>query len=133
MNLETAEWSLFLKRTDEKNFDAYAAAWSQGWEPDLYQIWHSSQADVAKGSNRVGFRNKAADKIIEQLREAFDQDEQIKLCHAFHRIVADEQPYSFFSTKKIVFCHWKEVQNVSFAKTFPNENALPWSVQRTEP
>jgi peptide/nickel transport system substrate-binding protein len=133
MKLETAEWSLFLKRTDEKNFDAYAAAWTTGWEPDLYQIWHSSQADVAKGSNRVGFRNKEADKIIEQLRETFDQDERIKLCRAFHRIVADEQPYSFFSTKKVVVCHWKEVQNVSFAKTFPNENALPWSVQRTEP
>ena len=133
MNIETAEWSLFLKRMDEKNFDGYVAAWTVGWEQDLYQIWHSSQADIAKGSNRVGFRNKEADKIIEQLRETFDHDERVKLCRAFHRIVADEQPYSFFTMAKVVVCHWKEVQNVSYSKIFPVVNALPWSVQRTEP
>jgi ABC-type transport system substrate-binding protein len=133
MNIETAEWSLFLKRMDEKNFDAFAAAWSTGWDPDLFQIWHSSQADIAKGSNRVGFRNKEADRIIEALRLTFDQDERIKLCHAFHRIVADEQPFSFFSTKKVVVCHWKEVDNVIYSKIAPNVNVLPWSVKTTEP
>lgn len=133
MNLETAEWSLFLKRMDEKNFDAYAAAWTVGWDDDLYQIWHSSQADVAKGSNRVGFRNKEADHIIETLRQTFEPAERIKLLRAFHRILADEQPYSFFSAKKIVVCHWKEVEQVMYSKIFPNVNALPWSVARVEP
>ncbi len=134
MNLETAEWSLFLKRTDEKSFDAYAGAWTTSWEPiELYQIWHSSQADVAKGSNRVGFRNKEADRIIDALQATFDPAERVKLAHEFHRILADEQPYSFFSTKKVVVCHWKEVDNVSYAKTFPNVDVRPWSVKRTEP
>jgi peptide/nickel transport system substrate-binding protein len=133
MNIETAEWSLFLKRMDEKNFDAYAAAWTVGWDEDLYQIWHSSQADVAKGSNHVGFRNKEADHIIETLRQTFDPAERIKLLQAFHRIVADEQPYSFFSAKQLVVCHWKEVENVVYSKIFPNVNALPWSVRRAEP
>jgi len=133
LNIESAEWSLFLKRMDEKNFDAYVAAWTVGWDEDLFQIWHSSQADVAKGSNRVGFRNKEADRIIETLRRTFDQAERVKLLQAFHRIVADEQPYSFFSAKKVVICHWKEVENTMFAKLFPNVNTLPWSVARVEP
>jgi peptide/nickel transport system substrate-binding protein len=133
MNIETAEWSLFLKRSDEKNFDAYALAWTVGWDDDLYQIWHSSQADVAKGSNRVGFRNKDADRIIETLRETFAPEERVKLLRAFHRIVADEQPVSFFSFKKMAVCHWKEVENVMFSKIYPNINALPWSVSRVSP
>jgi ABC-type transport system substrate-binding protein len=133
MNIETAEWSLFLKRTDEKAFDAYIAAWSTGWEEDLYQIWHSSQADVPKGSNRIGFRNKEADRLIEGLRESFDPAERTKLFQAFHRLVADEQPYTFFSAKKVVVCTWKEVENVMFAKQFPTINTLPWSVRRVEP
>jgi ABC-type transport system substrate-binding protein len=133
MNLETAEWSLFLKRLDEKNFDAYPLAWTTGWDEDLYQIWHSSQADVAKGSNRVGFRNKEADRIIETLRETFEPEKRVELLRAFHRLVADEQPYSFFSFKKVVICHWKEVGDVSYAKVFPNVNTLPWSVARMEP
>jgi ABC-type transport system substrate-binding protein len=132
--LETAEWSLFLKRTDEKNFDAFVGAWTTSWEPiSLYQIWHSSQADVAKGSNRVGFRNKEADHIIETLQATFDPAERVKLAHAFHRILADEQPYSFFSTKKVVVCHWNDVENVSYAKTFPNVDVRPWSMKPTEP
>jgi peptide/nickel transport system substrate-binding protein len=133
MNLETAEWSLFLKRMDEKNFDAYPAAWTVGWDEDPYQIWHSSQADIAKGSNRVGFRNKEADRIIETLRETFEPAERVKLLRAFHRILADEQPYSFFSFKKLPVCHWKEVENVSFSKVYPNINALPWAVSRVLP
>jgi ABC-type transport system substrate-binding protein len=133
MNLETAEWSLFLKRVDERNLDAYPAAWTVGWDEDPYQIWHSSQADVAKGSNAVGFRNKEADRIIETLRETFEPAERIKLLRAFHRILADEQPYSFFSFKKMPVCHWKEVENVSFSKVYPNINALPWAVSRISP
>ena len=129
MNIDTAEWSLFLKRMDEKNFDAYVAAWVTGWEPDLFQIWHSSQADIPKGSNRIGFRNKEADKIIETLRSTLDMDERTKLLQAFHRLVAEEQPYSFFQAPKAVVCTWKEVENVIFSKTFPNVNALPWSVR----
>ena len=133
MNIDAVEWSLFLKRIDERSFDAYPAAWVVGWDDDPYQIWHSSQADVAKGSNRIGFRNKEADRIIETLRETFDPAERIKLLQAFHRLLAEEQPYSFFSAKKIVTCSWKEVENVMFAKVFPNVNALPWAVSRTEP
>jgi peptide/nickel transport system substrate-binding protein len=133
MNIETAEWALALKRMDEKNFDAFIAAWTVGWDEDLYQIWHSSQADVAKGSNRVGFRNKEADHIIETLRETFEPAERTKLLQAFHRLVADEQPYSFFSAKKIVECHWQEVGNVIYAKVYPNVDAHPWSVSPTEP
>jgi len=129
MTIDTVEWSLFLKRKDERNFDASVAAWTVGWEPDLYQIWHSSQADIPKGSNAVGFRNKEADRIIETLRVTMELDERAKLLQAFHRIVADEQPYSFFQAPKTVVCSWKEVENVIFAKTFPNINALPWSVQ----
>jgi peptide/nickel transport system substrate-binding protein len=133
MNIETAEWSLFLKRMDEKNFDAYAAAWTTGWDEDLFQIWHSSQADIPKGSNRIGFRNKEADRIIEALRAAFAPEERKQLFQAFHRLVADEQPYSFFSAKKTTICTWKEVENVVFSKQFPTVVALPWSVRRTEP
>ncbi len=132
MNIESAEWSLFLKRMDEKAFDAYVAAWTVGWNPDLYQIWHSSQADVPKGSNRVGFRNEEADRIIEALRVSFDLDERKKLLQAFHRLVHEEQPYSFFAAKKTVLCTWREVDNVLVSKVFPTVNALPWSVARTE-
>lgn len=130
MNVDAAEWSLMQKRMNDKSFDAYTGAWVLDWETDLFQIWHSSQADVPNGSNRVGFRNKEADGIIEKLRDTFDEAERIRLAHEFHRIVHDEQPYTFFSGVQSVFCTWNDVKGVVFSKVRPVTNSLPWWVAR---
>jgi ABC-type transport system substrate-binding protein len=133
MIIEPLEWSLLLKRKDERQFDSYMASWQTPWLIDPYQIWHSSQADLPKGSNAVGFRNAEADKLIEELRVTFDKDARIRLLRAFHRIVHDEQPYSFFYARKKVWCSWKDVKNVMYSKDIPIENSLPWWIATTTP
>jgi peptide/nickel transport system substrate-binding protein len=129
MGIESVEWSLMIKRMDEKQFDAFTGGWLMGWESDPFQLWHSSQADVPKGSNRVGFRNAEADALIEALRETFDRDERIRMFRQLHRIIADEQPYTFFYVPKSIYCWWKEVKGVRFAKLRPIANTLPWWVE----
>ncbi|HVU04260.1 MAG TPA: ABC transporter substrate-binding protein [Polyangiaceae bacterium] len=131
MNIDAAEWSLMQKRMHEKDFDAYTGGWGLTWEEDLYQIWHSSQADVPQGSNRVGFRNAAADRIIEKLRVTFDRDERLALLREFHRLVNDEQPYTFMLSRTIPFCHWNDVTDVVYAKYSPPVLTFPWAVART--
>jgi ABC-type transport system substrate-binding protein len=129
MVLEPLEWSLFMKRKDERQFDALALSWMTPWLTDPYQIWHSSQIDVPKGSNAVSFRNAEADRLLEELRVTFDKDARIRMLRAFHRIVADEQPYTFFMTRKRVYCAWNDVKNLIWSKDFPIENSLPWWVE----
>jgi ABC-type transport system substrate-binding protein len=131
--LEPLEWSAFVKRHEERQFDAFASAWATPWLVDLYQVWHSSQADLPRGSNSVGFRNAEADKIIEELRTTFDKDARIRLFRAFHRIVDDEQPYTFFMRRVKVHCTWNDVKNVVYSKDVPPENSLPWWVDDTAP
>jgi hypothetical protein len=58
----------------------------------------------------------------------FDGDARIRLLRAFHRIVADEQPYTFFMTRKRVYCAWSDVKNLVWSKDIPIENSLPWWV-----
>ena len=127
MNIDAAEWSLLQKKMEEKNFDAYTGGWGLSWETDLFQTWHSSQADVPKGSNRIGFRNKEADLVIEKLRVTFDPAERTNLLRQFHRIVHEEQAYTFFFVRELMYCWWKDVHNVVFSKARPVVNALPWS------
>ncbi len=129
MNIDAAEWSLMQKRMEERGFDAYTGAWAMSYDIDLFQIWHSSQANAAKGSNMVAFRNPEADKLIEELRVTLDPKRRTELLQHFHRIVHEEQPYSFFMTQKSVACAWKEVKNLIFAKERPVSNALPWWVR----
>jgi peptide/nickel transport system substrate-binding protein len=128
MILEPQEWSLLLKRKDERQFDALMASWQTSWLTDPYQVWHSSQIDIPKGSNAVSFRNAEADKLMEELRVTFDKDARVRLLRAFHRIVAGEQPYTFFMTRKKMYCTWNDVKNVIWSKDIPIEYSLPWWV-----
>ena len=129
LRVEAVDWALMQGRMDDKNFDAYTGGWGLVWNPDPYQIWHSSQADIPKGSNRVGFRNAEADEIIETLRVTFDRDERIALCHRFHEILHEEQPYTFFWVREYVVCWWSELQRMTFARYRPMDNSLPWWIE----
>jgi ABC-type transport system substrate-binding protein len=90
------EWTVFLEDFVEPNkFDAYVLGWVGGdINPDIYQIWHSSQTDPYE-LNHVGFKNPEADRLIERIRQEYDHNEQIKLTRQLHHLIADEQPYTF--------------------------------------
>lgn len=92
------EWSVFIQRLQDRQFDAVNLAWHGGLAQDPYQIWHSSQIGK-RGSNYVGFRNAEADAIIEEVRRTLDDEKRNALCHRFHRILHEEQPYTFIYTR----------------------------------
>jgi len=94
VTLRPLEWATFIKLIDDRAYDAVTLGWSLGVDQDPYQVWHSSQAE-AGGSNYVGFVNAEADRLIEQARPTFDRKKRIELYHRFHRIVHEEQPYTF--------------------------------------
>ena len=95
VNTQVFEWAVFLEDfINPGRFDAVILGWLMGVDPDLYQIWHSSQAGKNQ-LNFVGFRNPEADDVIERLRREYDHDRQAALAHRLHRIIAADQPYTF--------------------------------------
>ncbi len=97
-NISSLEWSVFLERIEEWNFDVVNLGWGMAWDPDPYQLWHSSQADLKKSSNHIGFKSEEVDQIIMEAREEFDLQKRIKLYHRLARILHEEQPYTFLTT-----------------------------------
>ena len=95
MKIQNVEWSVYLQRLEEQNFEACCLGWQSPFDPDPYQICHSSQADQRGSSNHIGFKNAEADRIIEELRKTFDVEKRIELAHRFCRILHEEQPYTF--------------------------------------
>ncbi len=92
---DIVEWSVFIQeRINKLDFDAVILGWQMGIEPDLYQIWHSSQVD-ANRLNFVGFKNAEADDLIVRIRQEYDHAKQVEYCHRLHEIIAEEQPYTF--------------------------------------
>jgi ABC-type transport system substrate-binding protein len=123
------EWSVFLQeRVDKWDFDALILGWSMGIEPDLYQIWHSSQTNSHQ-LNFVGFKNKGADDLIIKIRQEYDRGKQVKYCHMLHEIIAREQPYTFLYVskwtavldKRIVIKEEDEKGNVVYKKITPTK------------
>ena len=94
------EWSVFIQeRVDKADFDALILGWVMGIEPDLYQIWHSSQTHPHQ-LNFVAFDNREADDLIIKIRQEYDHERQVAYCHRLHEIIAREQPYTFLYVAK---------------------------------
>lgn len=130
MSIDPYEWSVFIQKVQSREFDAVNMAWGSGLAGDPYQIWHSSQ--IGTGSNYIGFDNPQADAIIEQARRTLDDDKRNKLYHRFHRILHEEQPYTFVYTRPEQRFLDKRFQNVIMHKLGldPHEWYVPLAEQK---
>jgi len=115
VTIEPYEGSVFFQRIQDREFDAVNMAWAGGLAGDPYQIWHSSQIGN-RGSNYVGFRNAEADAIIEEARRTLNDDKRNALYHRFHRILYEEQPYTFVYTRPAQRFLDKRFENVKIHK-----------------
>lgn len=127
MHIEKQEWALFIERIHEKNFDATTLRWMSPWSVDLYQIWHSSSAGPG-GSNAISYKNPEVDRIAEALRTTFDEEERIRLCHRFHQIVHEEQPYTFLFCDAELMAVDKRFRGVETFRIRPGYELLEWWV-----
>jgi peptide/nickel transport system substrate-binding protein len=94
LRLQRVEWSAFVRRLRERDFDACSLAWANSSpRSDPAQIWHSSS--VNGGSNYVGFSNPLADKLIDEARVTLNDDKRNRLYRDLGRILHDEQPYTW--------------------------------------
>jgi len=96
------DWSILLDRVKEFDFDAVILGWAMPvTSPDLYQVWHSSQA-VPGGSNHIAYTNPELDAILEAYRVEFDPDKRKELYDRAQKIIYDDQPYTFLFMQKAV-------------------------------
>ncbi|MFV0422133.1 peptide-binding protein [Oleidesulfovibrio sp.] len=95
VRIRTVEWAAFVKEFVEKGrFDAVLLGWNILQDPDIFMVWHSSQA-VAGGLNFTKYRNPEVDSLLEQARSVLDQESRKPLYDEVQRILDYEQPYSF--------------------------------------
>lgn len=94
MESEFAEWNLFMKKVKDREFDAFSSAWFHGDDFDPDGLWHSRHIDVPASHNYVEFSNPRVDRICEELKTCFDLKRRYELCHEFHRILYELQPYT---------------------------------------
>lgn len=94
------EWAVFIReRVNKLDFDAVVLGWSMGLDPDIYQIFHSSQAGPQQ-LNFVGYANPRADELMVRIRREYDDARQTAMARELHRLVAQDQPYTFLYVRR---------------------------------
>ncbi len=121
------EWSVLIPKITDRQFEAMVMGWGGDIIEDQYQIFHSSQVGN-RGSNYVGFRNAEADALMEQIRITIDLAESDALCHQLHRLLHEQQPYTFLFTRPTFRAVDKRFQNVNIHKL--GLNYLEWYVPK---
>ncbi len=94
------EWAVFInQRVDKGDFDAVVLGWSMGLDPDLYQIFHSSQTGQFQ-LNFVGYQNSKADELMVRIRQEYHYARQLAMARELHRLIAEDQPYTFLYVRR---------------------------------
>ncbi len=118
-NTRLFEWTVFLEDfINPRAFDAVILGWNLGIDHDLYDIWHSSQSEERK-FNFVSYSNPKADALIAELRNSYDQEEQMRLAHALHRQIAQDQPYTFLYSPRTSVVLDRKIVMTEDGKTIP--------------
>lgn len=114
MKVQTLEWASFRERIGGHEFQAEMAAWVTGYDPDMsWNLWHSEQYE--KGRNYVGYRNPRVDELLEVGRRELDFEKRKKAYQEIHKIIYEDQPYTFVVYGNTLWGINKRIRGVSFS------------------
>lgn len=126
-NIVPAQWALMLQKLRKKEFDATILGWALNWKQDPFQIFHGSQANLPESSNAGAYANPEVDKLIEELRITMDQQKQTELYHSIHRLIYEDQPYTFLFMDRQTAGHNARLENIKLYKIRPCYDPREWT------
>ncbi len=127
VQITPAKWSLFLDKLNSKEFDAVMLGWGSGWsKSDPRQIWHGDYADEPSSSNHTAYRNPKVDALIDELRTTLDSERQVELYHEIHRLIYEDQPYTFLFSELATGGRNGRIENVHFYRLRPCVDTREW-------
>jgi peptide/nickel transport system substrate-binding protein len=97
VNIRQIEGATFFEKMFKGEYDATALAWRLSNDPDIYDTFHSSQVPPI-GLNHAFYSNSTVDSLLEAGRVEFDQEKRKEIYHRVHRLIHDDQPYTFINS-----------------------------------
>jgi peptide/nickel transport system substrate-binding protein len=126
-SFRAVDWSIMLDKVKKFDYDAVILGWTSGGTqpPDLFQIWHSSQA-VEGGSNHIFYRNAEVDELLVKYRVEFDAARRKLLYDRVQEILYDEQPYTFVYAPQALSAYDRRFRGVTWYPSGRTELAEWW-------
>lgn len=92
-----------------KSFEILLLSQVVGNDPDSYLFWHSSQSGE-NGLNITSYRNRDADKLLEEARMTLNLDERIEKYKKFQEILNNDLPAIFLYFPTYTYVQIKEIK-----------------------
>lgn len=114
-NVKPLEFAALIDRVQKKNFDASYGGWGTGSDPDTsVNIWGTGE-----GRNYVSYSNPEVDKLFEQGRKEPDKTKRGAIYARIHRILYEDQPYTWLFYRNAFYGFNKELRGYRFSPRGP--------------
>jgi peptide/nickel transport system substrate-binding protein len=114
------EFSITLQLAKERKYEAMIAAWGGVIEDDPHQTLHSD-AMSGVGDNFVQYSNPKVDAAIDRARRTVKDELRMPIWHEVHRLIHEDEPYSFLFADWELFAADKRIKGVLATKTAANQ------------
>lgn len=132
VHVRILEWATFLHQyVDPGAFDAVLLGWQLSFDPDQYNIWHSSQRKPGR-YNFVGYADAEVDRLLEQGRRLFDQQARQQIYRRLHARLAEDEPYIFLYAPDTLSVIHRRIRGPAVAPAGMGWNFREWYVPRAE-
>lgn len=111
MNTRTIEWATFQQMTRKHEFQSHIAGWGTGTDPDTgWNLWRTEEYDG--GRNYGGYSNPRVDELFAQGRKEFDAEKRKAIYQEIHKLIYDDQPYTFIFNRASTYAINKRIRGV---------------------
>ncbi|MBI4354089.1 MAG: peptide-binding protein, partial [Candidatus Omnitrophica bacterium] len=131
-SIRIVEWSTFVHEfIDKRRFEVILLGWNLSRDPDLYDLFHSSKTGPGE-YNFVGYANEEVDRLLIEGRRTFDQAARQQIYHQVHRLLAEDQPYTFLYVPDALPIVHQRFRNVRATPIGIMDNLIEWYVPLPE-
>ncbi|MHC4995039.1 MAG: ABC transporter substrate-binding protein, partial [Planctomycetota bacterium] len=114
MQTRTMEWAAFLEKVRGHEFQAETAAWGTGTDPDTGRnLWMTDQYET--GRNYGGYSNARVDELFIAGQKEFDFAKRQAIYQEIHKLIYDDQPYTWLFYRPTLQAVNNRVRGVSFS------------------
>ncbi|NPA40050.1 MAG: peptide-binding protein [Thermodesulfobacteria bacterium] len=130
MHIRVVEWTTLINQfIMKRHFQAVILGWVLGPDPDIYEIFHSSQVNPP-GFNFVGYKNPELDKLLEEGRYTLSLEKRKKIYYKVQEILAEDQPYTFLYIPYSLEAISKRIKGVKPSKIGIGYNIEKWWIPK---
>jgi len=111
MKTRTLEWATFMEVNRRHEFQAFIAGWGTGTDPDTgWNLWRTEEYKT--GRNYGGYSSPRVDELFAMGRREFDFAKRKKIYQEIHKLIYDDQPYTFIYYRPSLYAVEKRIRGI---------------------